>query len=112
MALTWSGQAVTPAELKDQVYSPSRKGSLQLSMVAATHRRGNIAYEINEPENLHSEIAAGHPFRRSAFGDGLSRFGGLKAKPGWAKKLLSFFILLSTFNISNASHLKPKHNNQ
>ncbi len=61
MALTWSGQAITPAELKDQVYSPSRKGSLQLSMVSATRRRGKIAYEIGDPQDLYPEIAAGHP---------------------------------------------------
>jgi tetratricopeptide (TPR) repeat protein len=61
MALTWSGQSVTPAELKDQVYSPSRKGSLQLSMVAATRRHGRIAYEIDHPESLYSEVAAGNP---------------------------------------------------
>lgn len=61
MALTWSGQTVSPAELKEQVYSPSRKGSLQLSMVTATRRRGRIAYEISDSENLYSEIAAGHP---------------------------------------------------
>lgn len=61
MALTWSGETVTPAELKDQVYSPSRKGSLQLSMVSATRRRGKIAYEITGSETLYAEIAAGHP---------------------------------------------------
>ena len=61
MALTWSGQTVSPAELKEQVYSPSRKGSLQLSMLTATRRRGRIAYEISDSENLYSEIAAGHP---------------------------------------------------
>jgi hypothetical protein len=55
MALTWSGETVTPAELKDQVYSPSRKGSLQLSMVAATRRRGKIAYEISDSKTLYSE---------------------------------------------------------
>ena len=61
MALTWGGETVTPAELKDQVYSPSRKGSLQLSMVSATRRRGKIAYEIIGSETLYLEIAAGHP---------------------------------------------------
>jgi len=61
MALTWSGQPTTPDELKDQVYTPSRKGSLQLAMVGATRRHGKIAYQINDSEALFPEIAAGHP---------------------------------------------------
>ena len=61
MALTWSGLPITPDELKDQVYTPSRKGSLQLAMVGATRRHGKIAYEINDPDALFPEIAAGHP---------------------------------------------------
>ena len=61
MALTWSGLAVTPDELKDQVYTPARKGSLQLAMVGATRRHGKIAYKINDPAALFPEIAAGHP---------------------------------------------------
>jgi hypothetical protein len=61
MALSWIGLPTTPEELKDQVYTPSRKGSLQLAMVGATRRHGKIAYEFNEPEALLPEIAAGHP---------------------------------------------------
>jgi len=61
MALNWSGLPITPDELKDQVYTPSRKGSLQLAMVSATRRHGKIAYEINNPDALFPEIAAGHP---------------------------------------------------
>ena len=61
MALTWSGLAVTPEELRDQVYTPSRKGSLQLAMVGATRRHGKIAYKFNDPAALFPEIAAGHP---------------------------------------------------
>jgi tetratricopeptide (TPR) repeat protein len=61
MALTWSGLSITPDELRDQVYTPSRKGSLQLAMVGATRRLGKIAYEIKDPESIFTEIAAGHP---------------------------------------------------
>ncbi|MCP4623572.1 MAG: PA2778 family cysteine peptidase [bacterium] len=61
MALTWSGLPVTPDELKDQVYTPSRKGSLQIAMVGATRRHAKIAYEINDSESIFPEIAAGHP---------------------------------------------------
>lgn len=61
MALTWSGLPATPDQLKDQVYTPSRKGSLQMAMVGATRRHGKIAYEFNDPADLFPEIAAGHP---------------------------------------------------
>jgi tetratricopeptide (TPR) repeat protein len=61
MALTWSGLALTPDDLKDQVYTPSRKGSLQLAMVAATRRHAKLAYTFNDPAALFPEIAAGHP---------------------------------------------------
>jgi tetratricopeptide (TPR) repeat protein len=61
MVLTWSGASTTPEELKDQVYTPARKGSLQMAMVGATRRHGKIAYEINESDALFPEIAAGHP---------------------------------------------------
>ncbi len=61
MALTWSGLAVTPDALKPQVYTPSRKGSLQLAMMGATRRHGRIAYEIGSADALFAEIAAGYP---------------------------------------------------
>ena len=61
MALTWSGLPITPDELENQVYTPSRKGSLQLAMVGATRRHGKIAYEINDPETIFPEIVAGYP---------------------------------------------------
>jgi hypothetical protein len=61
MALTHSDLPVTPDELKDQVYTPSQKGSLQMAMIGATRRHGRIAYPIHGPESLWTEIAAGHP---------------------------------------------------
>jgi tetratricopeptide (TPR) repeat protein len=61
MALSRIGPPTTPNELTDQVYSPSRKGSLQISMVTAVRRHAKIAYEIGGAESLFSEIAAGQP---------------------------------------------------
>ena len=62
MALDAAGVSVTPEALVDQVYIPARKGSLQVEMLAATRRRGLIAYEL-EPRltDLLREIAAGTP---------------------------------------------------
>ena len=61
MVLAWSGLAVTPDELKPQVYTPARKGSLQIAMVGATRRHGKIAYEIKGPRSIFPEIASGRP---------------------------------------------------
>ena len=61
MALTYSGLPITPDALQGQVYTPSRKGSLQMAMVGATRRQGRIAYSIRGLNSLWPEIAAGHP---------------------------------------------------
>ncbi len=61
MALTYSELSITPDELQSQVYTPSRKGSLQMAMVGATRRHGRIAYTIGEFNAIWPELAAGHP---------------------------------------------------
>ncbi len=61
MALTYSDVPITPEALQSQVYTPSRKGSLQMAMVGATRRHGRIAYPILGLNSIWSEIAAGHP---------------------------------------------------
>jgi len=61
MALNWSGVNVSPQDLTDEVFTPSRKGSLQSAMIAAARRHGRIAYLLAEPADLIDEIAAGHP---------------------------------------------------
>jgi tetratricopeptide (TPR) repeat protein len=62
MALNAAGVSVTPEELVNQVYIPARRGSLQVEMLAATRRRGLIAYEL-EPQltDVLREVAAGTP---------------------------------------------------
>jgi tetratricopeptide (TPR) repeat protein len=61
MALVWSGIQIDPDALTPQVYTPSRKGSLQPAMIAAARRHGRIAYPISGANALLQEIAAGHP---------------------------------------------------
>jgi len=61
MALNWSGVSVLPRDLTDEVFTPSRKGSLQSAMVAAVRRNDRIACLLAEPGHLIDEIAAGHP---------------------------------------------------
>ena len=59
--LTYSDLPITPETLQSQVYTPSRKGSLQMAMVGATRRHGRIAYPIHGLNSLWPEIAAGQP---------------------------------------------------
>jgi len=61
MGLTYSDVPVTPETLQSQVYTPSRKGSLQMAMVGATRRHGRIAYPIHGFNSIWPEIAAGQP---------------------------------------------------
>jgi hypothetical protein len=61
MALTWSGIRITPDDLRPEVFTPSRKGSLQSAMIAAARRHGRIAYLLTAPNALVDEVAAGHP---------------------------------------------------
>jgi len=61
MTLAWSGIAVRPPDLVPEVFTASRKGSLQASMIAAVRRHGRVAYLLDSPQSLIDEIAAGHP---------------------------------------------------
>ena len=61
MALTYSDLPITPEALQSQVYTPSRKGSLQMAMIGATRRRGRIPYPILGLNSIWPELAAGHP---------------------------------------------------
>ncbi len=61
MAINWSGLPLQPEDLVDEVYTPSRKGSLQVAVIAATRRHGRLAYEISDLESIFSEISEGYP---------------------------------------------------
>lgn len=61
MTLEWSGVAVTPEQLKPQVYTASRQGSLPPDMIGAARRHGRVAYPIHRIEDIFKEVAAGHP---------------------------------------------------
>jgi tetratricopeptide (TPR) repeat protein len=62
MLLNWSGQQVTPEELKSKVYVPERKGSFQLEMVVATRSYQRVPYELALGwQSLIAEIEAGNP---------------------------------------------------
>lgn len=61
MVLNAAGVTVTPDALKEQVYLPERKGSLQVEMLASARRHGLLAYELApELKDVLAEVAAGN----------------------------------------------------
>jgi hypothetical protein len=60
-ALEWSGLPIDPEALVSEVYTPSRKGSLQTALVGAVRRHGRIAYPISGMDAMLKEVTAGHP---------------------------------------------------
>ncbi len=61
MALSWSGIPSDPNTVAPEVFTPSRKGSLQPAMIAAARRHGRIAYSVSSPDAMLREVSAGHP---------------------------------------------------
>ncbi|MCJ8499262.1 PA2778 family cysteine peptidase [Desulfatitalea alkaliphila] len=46
MTLQWSGVDVGPDTLKEQVFTPGRRGSLQSELISAARRYGRLAYPV------------------------------------------------------------------
>lgn len=60
--LTYNSVAVTPEELVSQVYIPDRQGSLQIEMLAATRRYGQVAYVLSGSlSEMLQEVRNGKP---------------------------------------------------
>ena len=60
--LSYSGAAVTPDALVSQVYLPTRKGSLQVEMLATPRRYGRVSYALAPRyADVLREVAAGNP---------------------------------------------------
>jgi len=61
MMLSWAGQKSSAEELTPEVFTATRKGSLQLDLISAARRRGLNAMPIQGLHNLLREVAEGHP---------------------------------------------------
>jgi tetratricopeptide (TPR) repeat protein len=61
MAMDWAGHQVPLEKVGDEVFTPGKKGSLQMDMISAARREGLMAMQIQGLENLLKELAAGHP---------------------------------------------------
>ena len=60
-ALVHVGIAVTPEQLADAVFLPTREGALQVEMLAAARRSGALAVPLSpQLAALFAEVAAGH----------------------------------------------------
>lgn len=60
--LNSQGLNTTPEALKDQVYIPGRKGSLQVEMIASGRAHKMLVYPLDKHlESLLEEVAAGNP---------------------------------------------------
>ena len=60
--LAHTGVAITPERLADQIYLPSRQGSLQVDMLAAPRRWGRVGYLLAPRyADVLREVAAGNP---------------------------------------------------
>lgn len=60
--LNVTGVAPTPEELVPLVYLPTRQGSLQIELVAATRRFGRVPYVLRpQLESVLAEVAGGNP---------------------------------------------------
>lgn len=62
MVMDYSGAKLRPEDLVDEVWLPSRQGSLQVEMLAAPRRHGLVSYHLApQYADLLREVAAGHP---------------------------------------------------
>ncbi|WP_155321420.1 PA2778 family cysteine peptidase [Desulfosarcina ovata] len=61
MALSWSGVHLSPDDLTPEVFTLSKKGSLQSAMIAAVRRHDRIAWLLPAPDALLDELRAGNP---------------------------------------------------
>jgi predicted Zn-dependent protease len=61
MVLEWATVKVSPEELVSEVFTSSRRGSLQPALVGAARRHNRLAHPIRGTEALLAELASGHP---------------------------------------------------
>ncbi|GAV20876.1 tetratricopeptide repeat protein [Mariprofundus micogutta] len=62
MALGHAGVAISPEQLRPELYIPNKRGSLQIEMLATPRRYGMLAYKLAPSLNkLLLEIQSGHP---------------------------------------------------
>jgi tetratricopeptide (TPR) repeat protein len=61
MVLQWTGENISPRNLVPEIFTPSRQGSLQSTLISAARRHNRLAYPFQGLDELLTELAAGHP---------------------------------------------------
>jgi tetratricopeptide (TPR) repeat protein len=62
MVMGWAGERnVTPEQLAQEIYLPSKKGSLQIDVLGGARRHGFLALPVHSLKDILTEVEAGHP---------------------------------------------------
>ncbi|WP_439155705.1 PA2778 family cysteine peptidase [Yoonia sp.] len=61
MVMQWAGHDVTQDDIAALAFSPGAEGTYLADMIGSARRKGQLAVEIGDFDQLLSEVAAGHP---------------------------------------------------
>lgn len=61
MMLSWAGIPSDQEKIAAQIYTPGRRGTLPLDVLAGARRNGALAVEVNSLQDILAEISAGNP---------------------------------------------------
>lgn len=61
MMMSWAGSNITPEQIAPEVYTPGKKGTLQMDLVSASRRHGLMAVPVETLGALITEVAHGRP---------------------------------------------------
>ncbi|MEJ6404852.1 PA2778 family cysteine peptidase [Yoonia sp. 2307UL14-13] len=61
MVMQWAGSDVTPEDIAALAFSPGAGGTYLADMIGSARRQGQLAVELNNFDDLLTEVAAGHP---------------------------------------------------
>ena len=70
MILAWAGRPASLEQLGSEMYTPGKKGTLQVDILTAARRHGLLALPVNNLKDILQEIAVGNPvlvFQNLAF---------------------------------------------
>ena len=61
MVLKWSGQSADQNAVAALSFSPASRGTYRADMIGASRRLGQLVVALETPDQLFTEVAAGHP---------------------------------------------------
>lgn len=102
MVFAWSEITVDLNNVASEVFTPSKRGSLQPAMISAARRHGRIAYPISGPKAMLMEVSAGHPVI-------VLQNLGLSWFPMWHYAVVIGYDLNAGFVILHSGDMPRKH---